>query len=108
MSELDRVQLSERQQELPSAFPELADLRAKLFGYLNDALADIVFTRDAQIVFVPHLDHERRNHRQNHEQEEPSGQADANAAPADKPTAAFLFQPVRCSIRQSRRHHLTP
>ena len=102
MSELDRVQLSKRQQELPSAFPELADLLAKLFGYLNDALADIVFTRDAQIVFVPDLDHERRNYCQDHEQEQPSSEANANAAPTDKPTTAFLPQPVWASIRQSR------
>ncbi len=100
--------MSERQQELAGAFPELADLLAKLFGYLDDPLADIVFARNAQIVFVPGLDHERRNHRQDHEQEQPSSQANANAASVDGPTLALLFDPAWSFIRQSRQHHLRP
>jgi len=50
--------LGEGRQQLTAPFAELANLLVELFGGLNDLLSDIRLTREAQVIFIPTLDHQ--------------------------------------------------
>ena len=88
---LDGVQLGKGEKELASTFAQLADLLAELFGSLHDLLANIGLTRDAQIVFVPGLDHERRNDGKDDQDQDPSGQTDPHPGPRPRSALAFDY-----------------
>jgi hypothetical protein len=61
-------------------------------------LADIGLTRDAQIVFVPGLDHERRNDGKRHQNEDPSGQADPHPGPTPEAAPFVVYCPVSTAV----------
>ncbi len=85
----DRVQLGKAEKELASSLAQLANFLAELLGSLHDLLADFGFTRDAQIVFVPGLDHERRNDGKDHQNQDSSGQTDPHPGPTPRSPLAF-------------------
>src|ERR1700724_2700982 len=70
-------------------FTKFANLLTELLGGLDDLLPDVGFPCDAQVVFVPGLDHQRRYNCKDYQDQEPAGETNAHPGPVDEPGRSF-------------------
>jgi len=96
--------LGEGKQQLSCALAQHTDLPAELLGNFHHVLADFAFTGYPLVIFVPGLDHQRRNNRQDNEQEQSPGQTDAEAAREHGSMVAPHREPVHYPVRRFADH----
>jgi hypothetical protein len=85
---------------LASTFTQFTDFFAELFGGLHDLLANIALPRYPQVVFVPGLDHERRNDGIRSPESGSFRQTDPHPAPGPE-RLRFFNCPVRIAASHS-------
>jgi hypothetical protein len=93
---------------LPCALAQYADLLAELLGNFHHVLTYFAFTSYPLIIFVPGLDHQRRNNRQNNEQEQSPGQTNADAAPEHRLVGLAYRKRVSYPARHFADHRPLP